>query len=121
MKKVFMLIAFLGFTAWVSEVSAQSGHNDNYWAGRARAELRGCIGQSNGNGPPQGEFVTDVYRSICFASGEFISVSFYRIIYGPPCNPTEEDPCHPPLPIAQLIGVVQFGCGGEVVYVECYN
>jgi hypothetical protein len=120
MKKTIIYSAFLSIMMLVGYSASAQSRSDNYYIGHARGVLRSCIGQALGNGVSGNDIQTNVQRSICFVSGEFVSVEFYYIQYGPICHPTEENPCSPPLPVLHVLGVVQFGCDGNVVYSECF-
>lgn len=110
---VFLVLALLGIAA----LPAQST-NTNALVGRAHQAVGQCIGQAQNDfeGPIQHQ--VDVVGS-CFAGGFLYRVTFYHITYGPPCIPTEENPCHPPLPVYQGIATVDFDCAGDVIGSAC--
>lgn len=129
MKKIISicLLLIMGMGAAIS-LQAQGQNNDNALIGKAHASVGSCVGQAhplpgNGNGGNSNSGIQSEVNVVgtCIAGGDLKRVSFYYIEFGPPCIPSEEDPCHPPLPLFVLIATVDFDCAGNIVASACYN
>lgn len=111
MKKLNVVLSVCLMLLFFTNVKAQAT-SDNALEGKARGAAHECL-QGYNSGSFEITTSTEV-TGICFVEGFLYRVSIY---VGPKCNGTGPCPAFPTV----LAATVDFGCGGEVFGVTCYD